>query len=94
VGAPIVATADFPIRLYVPDESVLRRAVALEERGAGVAQLSADPIGLITSARYDQGTLGWPLAHPLFCALDLTASSRDREALEQWTPPDGFIRVW
>lgn len=25
-----------------------------------------------------------PLAHPLFCALDLTAVSRHREALEQW----------
>jgi hypothetical protein len=39
-------------------------------------------------------SLAWPLAHPLFCALDLTAASLDREALEQCTPPEAFARVW
>ncbi len=94
-GAPLVATADYPIHFYVPDESIIRRVATLHEGGTGdEAMLSADPIGLITTERYDNGALDWPLAHPLFCALDLTASARDREALEQWTPPEGFTRVW
>jgi DNA-binding transcriptional ArsR family regulator len=94
-GAPLVATADYPIHFYVPDDSVIRRVVTLNAGGEGdEAVLSADPIGLITSKRYDSDALAWPLAHPVFCALDLTASARDREALEQWTPTEGFERVW
>lgn len=94
-GAPLVATADFPVHLYAPDERLVREAKVLNEGGAGnEAMLSVDPIGLITRDRYRTGSLAWPIAHPLFCALDLTVSSRDREALEQWAPHDGFARVW
>lgn len=94
-GAPIVATADFPIRLFAPSEQLVREMKVLHAGGTGgEAILSADPVGFITSERYHAGQLEWPVAHPLFCALDLTVSSRDREALEQWTPPDGFTRVW
>jgi DNA-binding transcriptional ArsR family regulator len=94
-GAPLVATADYPIHFYVPDDSIIRRVVALNAGGtADEAVVSADPVGLITTKRYENGALGWPLAHPVFCALDLTAAARDREALEQWTPPEGFTRVW
>ena len=94
-GAPLVATADFPVHLYAPDELLVREARLLHEGGTGnEAMLSVDPIGLITRSRYQVGSLPWPVAHPLFCALDLTISSRDREALEQWTPPEGFARVW
>ncbi len=94
-GAPLVATADFPVHLYVPDERLVREARLLHEGGIGdEAMLSVDPIGLITRDRYQADSMAWPVAHPLFCALDLTISSRDREALEQWTPPEGFARVW
>lgn len=94
-GAPLAATADFPVHLYAPDQRLVREATLLHEGGAGnEAMLSVDPIGLITHGRYHAGSLTWAVAHPLFCALDLTISSRDREALEQWTPPEGFARVW
>ena len=94
-GAPLAVTADFPVHLYAPDERLVREARLLHEGGAGnQAMLSVDPIGLITCGRYQAGSLAWPVAHPLFCALDLTISSRDREALEQWTPPERFARVW
>ncbi len=94
-GAPIVATADFPVHLYAPDERLVREAKLLHEGGTGdEAILSADPVGFVTSDRYHAGSLVWPVAHPLFCALDLTASSRDREALEGWTPAERFTRVW
>ncbi len=94
-GAPLVATADYPALLYLPDEQVVRRLTLLHAGGTGdLAALAVDPVGLISTRRYEHSGLPLPLAHPLFCALDLTQSSRDREALEQWTPPEGFTRVW
>jgi hypothetical protein len=30
----------------------------------------------------------------VFCALDLTGTARDREALEQMGAAEGFTRVW
>ena len=94
-SAPLVATTDYPCHWYVPDEREVRRLATLHENGTGDAwQLSADPIGLITNKRFGNDAMGWPFVHPLFCALDLTASARDREALEQWNPPQGFTRVW
>jgi hypothetical protein len=94
-NAPLVATSDYPRHWYVPDEHEVRRLATLHENGTGEAwQLSADPIGLITNERFGSDVMGWPFAHPLFCALDLTASARDREALDQWNPPEGFTRVW
>lgn len=94
-GAPLVATADSPMHLYAPDERLVRRAAALDidDRGRR-ALVSVDPTGLITAQRLRVHSVVLPVAHPLFCALDLTAASRDREALEQWTPPEGFTRVW
>lgn len=94
-GAPLVATADYPIELYVPDEQVIRRVAVRHRGGTGSeVSLAVDPNGLIITDSYGKPSFAWPLAHPLFCALDLTASSRDREALEQWTPPEEFTRVW
>jgi hypothetical protein len=94
-GAPLTATGDYPLEFYVPDEEIVRRASALAYPDADVeAALTVDPIGLVTRTRRHVPSLSWPAAHPLFCALDLAASSRDREALEQWTPPPEFTRVW
>jgi hypothetical protein len=36
----------------------------------------------------------WPVAHPLFVALDLAQDTgRGREILDAWTPTEG-TRVW
>jgi DNA-binding transcriptional ArsR family regulator len=98
-GAPIVATSDLPVDLYLPDERTIRR-LALQHHdddnpnpGAEV-RLAVDLTGLVRHEARPVAASPWPVAHPLFCALDLTATARDREALEQWTPPEGFTRVW
>lgn len=57
-------------------------------------EVSVDPIGLVTRSRYPARSATAPLAHPVFCALDLAATSRGRESLDQWDPPEGFVRVW
>ena len=103
-GAPLVLTGDYPTLVYVPDEESIRVARALagpanQSSRAGTRSRSTlgvrvDPTGLATVNRHPAKKGGVPLAHPLFCALDLTATSRDREALEQWDPPEGFTRVW
>lgn len=92
-GAPVVLTDDSPMQLYVPDEPTVRRIAARHRDGTGSAvTLSADPNGFVTKEGSDMGS--WSVAAPLFCALDLTHSSPGREALEQWTPPERFTRVW
>lgn len=94
-GAPLVATSDYPIDLYVPDDQTIRRLVVQHRGGEGPeVRLVADPIGFISGHGFQAPAFAWPVAAPLFCALDLTATSRDREALEQWTPPGQFTRVW
>lgn len=103
-GAPLVLTGDHPTLLYVPDEESIRVARALagstgQSSRAGTSnrstiEIRVDPTGLATVDRHPAKRGRVPLAHPLFCALDLTAASRDREALEQWDPPEGFTRVW
>lgn len=98
-GAPLVLTGDYPPFLYVPDDQAIRTALALrpatsEPSNIPTITLAVDPTGLIVSHRHRPRPDDIPLAHPLFCALDLTATSRDREALEQWNPPEEFTRVW
>jgi hypothetical protein len=94
-GAPIVATADLPIDLYLPDERTIRRLVVEHEGGEGSeVRLTVDPNGFVRREARQTPSFPWPVALPLFCALDLTATARDREALDQWTPPEEFTRVW
>lgn len=102
-GAPLVLTGDYPTLMYLPDDEALRVARAIGDNGPPNRPKSAersafdvvvDPTGLATRLRYLPARNSLPLTHPLFCALDLTAASRDREALEQWIPPDEFTRVW
>lgn len=94
-GAPIVATSDLPVDLYLPTERDVRRVAARHAGGEGTeVRLAADPNGFVGRDARQAPGLAWPLALPLFCALDLTASARDREALDQWTPPEPFTRVW
>ena len=94
-GAPLVATADYPLHVYVPSVELIRQIQLVNEAGQGVeVQLSVDPVGYLTTKRFLDIDRHWWAAHPLFCALDLTAASRDREALDAWNPPAGFTRVW
>ncbi len=93
-------TGDYPTRLYVPDGESLRRAKliggtdATSNTGPPSIELVVDPVGLLTHDRFPAKAAGAPLAHPVACALDLAATSRGREALDQWEPPEGFVRVW
>lgn len=94
-GAPLAVTADFSLHWYAPTEQAVRESMLRNTDGAGEsAFVSADPTGLVTATRFHNPSLRRPIAHPLYCALDLAHDSRDREALDQWTPPEGFTRVW
>jgi hypothetical protein len=99
-GAPIALRRDYPPTLYVPDDVTLRRATQV----LGTSNTSSDrsgtlavaPVSAVCEQRIaDQSTSMWPLAHPLFVALDLAQDpGRGREILSEWTPPEWWPRVW
>lgn len=99
-GAPIGARADHPPDFYVPDQAVLRRATHLlgaahshDSRGATIR---IAPVSMVCAHRIDWRDETWPLARPLFIALDLARDpGRGREVLDGWTPPpEAGHRVW
>lgn len=99
-GAPIGIRSGHPVDFYVPDQATMRRAVHLlgiarshEERGASIR---AAPFPLVCSRRIRWADEAWPLARPLFVALDLARDpGRGRDVLDQWTPsPEAGHRVW
>ena len=102
-GAPVSMRTEHPPDFYVPDQSTLRRAV----RMLGPAATSAEragrvrvaPVPLVCTRRIDGALRGinesWPLANPLFVALDLAQDpGRGREILDMWTPGEPWHRVW
>jgi hypothetical protein len=96
-GADVVATADYPPDLYVPDRAVLRRATAgpppasVEQRSATVA---VAPTPLVCAEASQLTTAGLPVAQALFVALDLAIDrARGLELLDSFDPP-GVTRVW
>ncbi len=101
-GAPVSVRGDSPRDFYVPDESTLRRAVHLlgpvQERAERAGTIRVAPVPVICSGRVDATTWAdeeWPLAQPLFVALDLAQDpGRGREVLDGWTPPERWHRVW
>lgn len=101
-GAPIGVRSDHPPDFYVPDESVLRRATRLlgtaPDHQNRAATVRVAPVPMICADRVDPGRTqdGWPLAQPLFVALDLAQDpGRGRDVLAGWTPPkDLGRRVW
>ncbi|MCR6489899.1 hypothetical protein M8542_44515 [Amycolatopsis sp. OK19-0408] len=101
-GAPISARADHPPDFYVPDQSVLRRATRLlgtaAEGPARAARIRVAPTPLVCARRVDATAWAnepWPLAGPLFVALDLAQDpGRGREVLDMWTPEEPWHRVW
>lgn len=96
LGAPIFTTDARPT-LWVPSLVDLRRA----ERYLGpaswddrAATLLVAPTPLVCQNRHAPGPSGWPLAHPVFAALDLAQDrGRGREVLGGWQP-EGIRVVW
>ncbi len=97
-GAPIAIGVDAPPDLYVPDAAVLRRAVRrlgpaerFEERSCTVA---VAPCALVCAERLRRTTPSWPVAHPVFTALDLARDrTRGAEILDAWDPVE-VPRAW
>lgn len=97
-GAPVAFRAGQRIDFFVPDESVMRRATTLLGTADSVSNARATirvaPVPSLVRDRVDLGG-AWPLAHPLFVALDLAQDAgRGREVLDGWTPGDRWPRVW
>ncbi|MGY4712921.1 transcriptional regulator [Mycolicibacterium sp. CBM1] len=99
--APVGLRADHPPDFYVPDMRTLRRATQLLGAAADpstrAATLKAAPLAATCAARVriSESEGSWPMARPLFVALDLANDpSRGREILAQWTPPEPWARVW
>jgi hypothetical protein len=101
-GAPVSMRADHPPDFYVPDQSVLRRAVQLlgpaVAPSARACRVRVAPVPLVCTRRVagsGRGEAAWPLANPLFVALDLAQDpGRGREILDAWTPDGPWARVW
>ena len=100
-GAPVAMRADHPLDFYVPDRSTLRRAVHLLGPAPSSAQRAGQvrvaPVPAVCERRRDGAGLSteWPLAHPLFVALDLAQDpGRGREILRDWDSNELVQRVW
>jgi hypothetical protein len=100
-GAPLAVRSGQLLDFYVPDQATLRRAVVLlgsaSSRAEAHCTVRVAPVGAACSRRVDLAAnpYEWPLAHPVFVALDLAQDSgRGREVLDAWTPPERWARVW
>ncbi len=100
-GAPVGVRADYPPDFYVPDRATLRRARHLlgvaSDHGNRAGTLRWSLVAEICADRVEDTMRSgrWPLAQPLFVALDLAQDpDRGREVLASWTPPREWPRVW
>lgn len=101
-GAPVALRSDHPPDFYVPNSGILRRAVhllgAAADHDTRIATLRVAPVPMVCASRIDPAGWAdevWPLASPLFVALDLAQDAgRGREVLDGWTPHHGGPRVW
>jgi DNA-binding transcriptional ArsR family regulator len=100
-GAPLAVRTGVLLDFYVPDQALLRRATTLlgaaSSRSQARCAIRAAPVPAACSHRVDLATnpFEWPLAHPVFVALDLAQDAgRGREILDAWTPPERWARVW
>ena len=100
-GAPLAVRTGQLLDFYVPDQATVRRAAALlgaaPSRPQARCAVRVAPVPAACSHRVDLAAnpFGWPLAHPVFVALDLAQDAgRGREILGVWTPPDRWARVW
>lgn len=97
LGAPIVATADYPPALLATDRDI---AAALRFRHqtdtTPSARVAPSPAAYATTPHPDRLVTpqGHSIAHPTVVALDLASDpARGAEAVRQWTPEDS-PRVW
>ncbi len=101
-GAPVSIRSDHPLDFYVADQTTLRRAVQLlgaaRDHPSRAATVRVAPVPMVCARRVDATSWTnehWPLAQPLFVALDLAQDpGRGREILDNWTPPEPWRRVW
>lgn len=100
-GAPLGFRSGQVLDFYVPDQSIVRRAATLLGSTASTSQARATvrvaPVPAVVQRRVDLDTnpVEWPLALPLFVALDLAQDvGRGREILDAWTPDERWTRVW
>lgn len=100
-GAPLAVRTGQLLDFYVPDQAIARRATALlggaSSRSQARCAVRVAPVPAACSHRVDLVTnpFEWPLAQPVFVALDLAQDAgRGREILSAWTPPETWARVW
>jgi hypothetical protein len=100
-GAPVAFRSGQVLDFFVPDHSIVRRATTLLGAAASdrqaLATVRVTPVPAVVQHRVDVDAnhLGWPLAHPLFVALDLAQDTgRGHEILDMWTPDERWTRVW
>jgi hypothetical protein len=100
-GAPIAIRSDQALDFFVSDRSLIRRASTLLGAAVSASQARATvreaPVPAVVQRRInlEMSAAEWPLAHPLFVALDLAQDvGRGREILNTWTPDDRWARVW
>ena len=97
--APLIASADAPPLLYVADERqrqrMLTRHGEVSGSGAGAAAwVAVAPVRALLERAVARPEEAWPVAHPLFVALDLAGDrARGHQILEEWDPED-VDRVW
>jgi DNA-binding transcriptional ArsR family regulator len=100
-GVPLAVRSGQVLDFYVPDQAILRRAVTLlgvaPSRSQARCAVRVAGVTAACSRRVDLAAspFDWPLAHPLFVALDLARDTgRGREILDAWTPLARWARVW
>lgn len=100
-GAPLAVRTGQLLDFYVPDQVTLRRATTLlgaaSSRSQARCAARVAPVRAACGHRVDLAAnpLEWPLAHPVFVALDLAQDAgRGREILAAWTPAGRWTRVW
>jgi hypothetical protein len=100
-GAPVAATSGQVHDFFVPDQSIVRRAITLLGSAASpttarcTVRVAVVPAVCARRVELATNPTEWPLAHPLFVALDLAQDvGRGREILDAWTPDDRWTRVW
>jgi DNA-binding transcriptional ArsR family regulator len=100
-GAPLAVSTGQLLDFYVPDQATARRATTLLGAAPSRAQarcaIQIAPVRSACSHRLElaNNPFEWPLAHPVFVALDLAQDAgRGREVLADWTPPERWTRVW